>query len=498
MPKSSFCAVAAFILGAFTPAAALAQPTLHPSSFVRVRADNHFGVSKQHDIIPKFGGPFGDTIIDTEVGTAAFATNDATYEISLTGTTAVFDIRTQGTRSVGSTGNLAEGVLHITVNEPYVYELTGNWWGSGSDAADAYQQRTFLRQFVSPFATVYLEDETQFGAAAGLHVNTFNDTGGGLFNQSGPRVGVLQPGTYEFNYELEDRDNDGDQAGASASVGRVRLVLRKPVPPTALQAVTNGLSVALSWLASRDASSYQFEAGSGAGASDLFVGDVGPVTQLQGPVPAGTYFWRLRSRLGTALGPPSSEGTFTLGNVACGAPPPAPTGHSVLTAGVNLELSWNPAAGATSYALEAGDASGAANLLNANVGDLTRLTGAAPALSYFTRVRAVNACGASAPSNEVAFTLACTPPPRVTDLTFTRPPGAIGVAWTASMSATSYMAQVGTTRGGSELFIGNIGPGTTVSFPNNALPPGVYYLRVVAVGPCGSSAQSTELAITLP
>lgn len=59
-------------LAMLSPSVAFAQPTLLPSSFVRVHADNHFGVAKQHDVFPPFGGStFGDTITDTEVGTAA-------------------------------------------------------------------------------------------------------------------------------------------------------------------------------------------------------------------------------------------------------------------------------------------------------------------------------------------------------------------------------------------------------------------------------------------
>jgi hypothetical protein len=498
MPKSSLCVAATVLLGLLPSAAALAQPTLLPSSFVRVRADNHFGVAKQHEIFPTFGGVFGDTITDTEMGTAASATNTATYDISLTGTTAVFDIQTQHTTSVGSTGNLTEGFLHFTLTEPYVYELTGHWSGAGTDAGEGYQQRSFLRQLVSPFATVYLEDETRFGTAAALYVNTFNDTGGGLFNQAGPRLGVLPPGTYEFMYELEDRDADNDQAGSGTSSGRVRLVLRKPVPPTNLQVATSGLSIVVSWAASGDALAYQFEAGSTAGAANLFVGDVGGLTQLQGPVPPGTYFVRVRSRYGSALGPPSNDVTFTVGNVACGAPPPAPTGHSVVAAGLNLALTWDSTVGATSYVLEAGDVSGAANLLSTNVGGLTTLSGVAPAMTYFTRVRAVNACGASPASNEAAFTLACTPPPPVAGLDFTRPAGLIGLSWRAAIGATSYAIQVGSSAGASDLFSGNIGAATSVSFPSSALPPGIYYLRVLAVGPCGTSVPSGDLAITLP
>ena len=58
-----------------------------------------------------------------------------------------------------------------------------------------------------------------------------------------------------------------------------------------------------------------------------------------------------------------------------------------------MGLSWVPNADARSYQVEAGSASGAANLFNANVGGVLSLSTLAPAGNYFTRVRAVNGCG---------------------------------------------------------------------------------------------------------
>ena len=97
-------AVAFGALLACLPSAVEAGPPLiAPTSLIRVRADNHFGIVDSHDIVPVFGpGTFGDSITDTEIGTAATATTSATYEISLTGTTAVFDVQTEQSYSVGS------------------------------------------------------------------------------------------------------------------------------------------------------------------------------------------------------------------------------------------------------------------------------------------------------------------------------------------------------------------------------------------------------------
>jgi hypothetical protein len=70
-----------------------------------------------------------------------------------------------------------------------------------------------------------------------------------------------------------------------------------------------------------------------------------------------------------------------------------------------VQPSWSPSPGATSYILEAGSSPGAADLFRANVGLATVLSGTAPPGVYFTRIRAVNGCGASDPSNEVVVHL---------------------------------------------------------------------------------------------
>lgn len=497
--RSQSVGAVALVIMAMGAGTAAAQPTILPSSIVRVRADNHFGVTKDDVIaVSSFAGNFQHSILDTEIGTAAQSTNAATYAFTFSGTTAVFDVQTTQSHTAGSTGNLTEGFIQFVLAEPYVFEVSGNLTGASADAGDAYQQRTFLRQFASPFATQYLEDETRTGTLARLYVNQSDDTGGGTFNQSGPAIGVLPPGTYEFSYELESNDRDNDQAVAGSATGRVRLVLRKPLAPTRLQGVVTGGAVQLSWLASRDATSYQLEAGSAPGAANLFVGDIGAATQFGATVGTGIYFVRLRARRSGLLGPATADLAVTVGNVACSAPPPPPTGHAVSTGGPLVDLAWDFSPGATSYQLEAGSAPGAADIAATNVGNRNDFQVNAPFRNYFTRLRAVNACGASAPSNEVAFGVACVGPAAPGDFTLRRVGNAITLSWLSSLGATSYQLQAGTAPGASNVYVGSLGATTSFTFPSTVLPPGIYYLRVSAVGPCGPGTPSTEVALTLP
>ncbi len=271
-------------------------------------------------------------------------------------------------------------------------------------------------------------------------------------------------------------------------------------PPTNLVAQTNGLSVALSWTAAPGALFYQIEAGSTPLASNLGIFNVGTATSVQTSQRAGTYFVRVRAATAPGLSVPSNEVTFVLSPPgACAAPPPPPTGHAVQVANLNVALSWNASAGATSYVLEAGTSSGLANLLNLNVGTATTLAAAGPRGSFFTRVRAVNACGMSGPSNEASFTLGCSAPPVApTMLTFSKAGSLVTLNWSAAPGAASYRLRVGTAPGLTNLLDADVGGVTGLQANAAGLPPGQYFVRVVAVNACGISAASNEVSIPLP
>ena len=205
--------------------------------------------------------------------------------------------------------------------------------------------------------------------------------------------------------------------GAGTSVGDIRpgrgmdgLATRTDAAaftsPANLQAQVTGSSVRLTWTGVSGATSYVLEAGTFAGGSNVFVGDVGLVTSLTTVAPTGVYFIRVRARSGSALSNPSNEVQLLVGTGQC-VPPGTPTLTHTL-AGSLLTLLWTSVAGATAYLVEAGSAPGAANVLAVNLGATTTQqfsVGGAPPGTYFVRVRAVNACGVSTPSNEVTVDL---------------------------------------------------------------------------------------------
>src|SRR5262249_49409353 len=90
--------------------------------------------------------------------------------------------------------------------------------------------------------------------------------------------------------------------------------------------------------------------------------------------------------------------------------PSAPTGLAGSASGTTVVLTWNAPAGGdppTGYIIEAGSSSGQADLANIATGNTATTLSApgVPAGTYFVRVRATNASGNSAPSNEVTITV---------------------------------------------------------------------------------------------
>ena len=81
--------------------------------------------------------------------------------------------------------------------------------------------------------------------------------------------------------------------------------------------------------------------------------------------------------------------------------PAPPSALSFSVDGRVVTLTWAPSAGAQDYVVEAGSVSGASDLYNTAVGALPSLVTPAPPGRYYVRVRARNASGVSAPSNEV-------------------------------------------------------------------------------------------------
>jgi len=203
--------------------------------------------------------------------------------------------------------------------------------------------------------------------------------------------------------------------------------LRADAPIVAPGGVTNlsssvsGTTVTLTWQASGSgdpATSYVIDAGSSSGLSDIVSFDTGSTATsfAATAVPAGRYFVRVRARNAAGSGLASNEVIVIVGAAPCATAPGPPTGLAGNVAGATVTLTWTAPAGTcptTSYIIEAGASTGLANLASLSTGTpaTTFTTASVPNGTYFVRVRAGNAGGASAPSNEIVLTVGTTAPP---------------------------------------------------------------------------------------
>ena len=187
--------------------------------------------------------------------------------------------------------------------------------------------------------------------------------------------------------------------------------------------------------------------------------------------------------------------------------PSAPIGLAATVSGATVVLTWlAPATGGapTSYVLQAGSASGLADLANSDTGSAaTSLTAVdVPPRAYFVRVLARNAAGTSPPSNEIVVTVAggcATAPLAPTALAATVSGSSVALAWQAPAGgcpATAYVVQAGSAPGLSNL--ANISTGSpSTTFAASGVGPGLYFVRVLAVNAAGVSGPSNEVPLTV-
>jgi glucose/arabinose dehydrogenase len=191
------------------------------------------------------------------------------------------------------------------------------------------------------------------------------------------------------------------------SAGRIVKLVTSGVAPSGPANLTqqiSGRSVTLAWSGVAGATQYRIEAGSRPGATDLAVVDTGSAqtTFTANGVGDGVYYVRVRALAGASSSAPSNEVIVAIGGGPCTAVPAAPAGLVASVSGRFVALNWAASGTITSIALEAGFTPGAstAALIVLDASARAYSTPAPPG-TYFVRVRASNACGASAPSNEV-------------------------------------------------------------------------------------------------
>lgn len=295
--------------------------------------------------------------------------------------------------------------------------------------------------------------------------------------------------------------SDGALYYLARGQGRVYRVVYggAPTTPTGLAALVNGASVRLTWNRVAGATSYRIEAGSASGLANLVNADLGDVNAFEGLVPPGTYYVRVRGVTGGSVTGPSNQVTVAVTTTAaCVTAPPVPTGVTARSGGLLAGFTWSPSASATGYVLDVGRSAGVVEA-SLPLGAGTSFQTVAPAGTYFARVRALNGCGASAPSSQVSLTLACTAGAVVpTGFAVSKAGGGATFSWQGAFGATGYRLRVGTVQGASDVADIPVGTVTSLAVPLAGVPPRTYYVRVVAESACGVGNASNEVALTVP
>lgn len=300
-----------------------------------------------------------------------------------------------------------------------------------------------------------------------------------------------------FDPELIPRRSD---PGADGAVGLI------PEPPTDLRHSIVGSFVTLTWngpTSGPPPTTYVIQWSLVPGfplldTNEFETGHILTTFSTRSQVPDGTYYVRIRARNNVGTSDPSNEVKIVIG---CTSPPAAPLD---LTSSVNehtVTLSWKaPPFGSlpTEYVIEAGSASGIANLAQLPTGNIaTSREVQAPNGTYFVRVRARNACGSGPPSGEIVVNVAPRLPPGAPRLrTPTVVDTAVTLTWEPSTEGgppTTYIVEISSSSDFSN--VRSYSTGNT-SFTVR-LEAGIHFARVKATNAFGTSGPSNVEQLTL-
>jgi hypothetical protein len=279
-----------------------------------------------------------------------------------------------------------------------------------------------------------------------------------------------------------------------------------PRPPTTPNVRLNGSAFAMSWARpplGPPPASYVIEGGSGPGRRDLAnfsTGSNGTSFSAAGLVP-GTYYLRMRSANAHGVSVPGDELAFTIGATTCSAPPERPLDLTSTVSGTSVTLQWRlaPESIVTGHLLRVGSRSDASDLVTLPLGDVTSVTVNAPAGAFFVTLAAVNDCGVSPASPETVVVVGnpVVPPTAPFELQSALAGRTLMLSWAAPSVGTgpfTYMIEAGGAPGQSNIAVVPVGTTSIVA----TVGPGIYYVRVRAVGPGGTGPASNEVVVVVP
>ena len=182
--------------------------------------------------------------------------------------------------------------------------------------------------------------------------------------------------------------------------------------------------------------------------------------------------------------------------------PNAPANLVATVSGATVSITLEPGVerigAATAYQLLAGSAPGLSNFGAINTSTTSIVVPGVPNGTYYVRVVAGNAAGASAPTSDLQIRVGPAPPGAPRTLTAQAGPGgSVYITWLPPSSGgtpTSYVLRAGYAPGATTHQI----PVSGTVLAGTGIPAATYYVRVVAVNAAGVSVASNEVALVVP
>ena len=307
-------------------------------------------------------------------------------------------------------------------------------------------------------------------------------------------------------------DSLGTNLPATYTNGRVRTpgANLPPNPPT-LSYPSNGASnlatsFTLNWNASSGATNYRVQLSTDSGFGTTLVDDstLSSTSRLISSLSNNqTYYWRVSAKNSAGSSSFSSAWSF----ITAPLPPAAPTLLTPADAapGQSLTptLTWNPSSGATTYRLQVSTTSNFASTIIDMAGISTTsqiVTSLSGSSTYYWRVSASNGGGESVFSSGRSFTTMAGPPsiPGLSSPSngATGQPTSLTLVWSSSSGATTYTLQVSTASDFSTTIVNDATLTGTSRLVSGLLNNTLYYWRVSATGPNGTSSYSTAWTFT--
>ena len=266
-------------------------------------------------------------------------------------------------------------------------------------------------------------------------------------------------------------------------------------PPTVSRVIVTGSTLSIDWqppLIGARPTSYVLDAALAPGAPAFASLPVSGTQFTVGGVPPGLYYLSVRAMNAAGSSVASRPIGVTVGVAGCGEPPATPELASSASTGV-ATLQWGAATGvATSYTLIAGLSEGTSDIGAIPRGGAFSFSSPAPAGVYYARVVASGPCGVSAPSSDVPIVVDVAAPPASPDVTAQVSGNTVSIVWTAVPGARGYRFEAG-----SGPLLRNVVSLSTAatSLVAPGVPPGTYFVRVIAIGTTAESSRPDEVVV---